>query len=326
MLVGLSLSLASCGSSFRSPGLPRPRQADPAFVADIAYTFKDRLDVRSAVSDRTIRSLGYFGDELEGGLAISPDGRSVYLTFLGRSGFRIVRFEVADGRRSFIADGYAPAISPNSRMLAYLSGPDDTTVTVRDLASGRTRSIDLASRVDNGADLFNGTKVWLAGSSTLAVIPSDALPELDSTGRRSSRPAASKGCGSQARMGCVILLNVPAAGVLRYERRVLLAGLASSSISALAGDGPNDLITATSTPHAMQIAHVSLSAGHPAITQLPSVPNVTPETFDSTGTHLIYDDNAAGAPRVLLATLGQRGLIAKRILVPTAREVTASVW
>ncbi|MFZ0042439.1 MAG: hypothetical protein WAK93_14100, partial [Solirubrobacteraceae bacterium] len=238
---------------------------------------------------------------------------------------QIVQVHVPDGARTFLTDGYAPTVSPNSQQLAYLTGKNDSKLLVRDLASGATRSIDLAPWIDDSADLFNGRMVWLVGGSTLAVVPADdAISDLSTT--PGSHPERAHGCGDRSRSGCVILIAAPRAGPLRYLKRVSVPDLDVINVAAIASDADDQLILATDNgTGTTRIGTLSLADSTASLTTLYSVPGATPEAFDSTGTHIIYS-NEHHPPELIAAVIGRRGLLDRRVLVPSAREVQADAW
>jgi hypothetical protein len=188
-----------------------------------------------------------------------------------------------------------------------------------------TRSVDLASVIDDSADLFNGQLVWLAGSSTLAILPADELPELVAGGPTVAARHQRRGCGDRSRSGCVILIRVPRTGPLRYLRRITAPDLDVTNIAAVASDEPDQLIVASdSSKNTTRIDTISLTDSSTRLAPLLSIPGASPEAFDSTGSHLIYAIDQAR--RLLIAAIGPRGLTDRRVLDPNAEQVQVGTW
>ena len=116
------------------------------------------------------------------GLALSPDGREIYFTLIpkarrrGQFNLLLERLTITTRRQTLLADGELPAVSPDSRLLAYVTGAESRSIAVRDLATAATRSIDLTGLLGTFADVFDGSLAWLANGSGLALVTSTSSP------------------------------------------------------------------------------------------------------------------------------------------------------
>jgi WD40-like Beta Propeller Repeat len=151
--------------------------------------------------------------------AISPDGHSVYVTLIPKSkrwrSLLLERIAASDGKQTFIANGEQPAISPNGQMLAYVMGDRaGPRIAVRDLASGRTRSINVARFFSERTDVLGASIAWVGDDSDIAVVPGPVLTALGATRTRSG-PSAGRGDAAVASPTCLMAFD-PLARRLLY--------------------------------------------------------------------------------------------------------------
>jgi hypothetical protein len=182
--------------------------------ADIAVTSTANLiRVLTAAAGRIVKTLRM---ATEGnGFALAPDAKSMFV--VGPS-LTISQVVIATGEAKRIGTGAYPAVSPNSRYLAYAAGSAFTTVAIRDLRTGRTRSINLMSLIGTDSSLLNqGGLTWLGdGTQILAVSEPDAVPLVAKRGRPRGEHTA---CGQQtSRRGlCTIVINLASRKLFAHQ-------------------------------------------------------------------------------------------------------------
>jgi hypothetical protein len=146
--------------------------ADPPLVAIevLSRGSHARLELISPKTGRVVKVVAQFGTG--NGFALAPDSKNMYVVGSVRSTIEIRRVSTATGKVSFVADGAYPAISPDGRYLAYVTGRGFTSLAVRDLQSGRTRAIDLRSLLGSNGNLLNqGGVSWLGDGGEVVVVP-----------------------------------------------------------------------------------------------------------------------------------------------------------
>ena len=162
------------------------------------------------------------------GVALAPDGGSVYL---GTQGMRLTALSLTTGRSAVIGTGQSPSVSPDSKHVAYVTGRALTKVAVEDVATGRTRTINLTGVIGQHSFLQSPDAVaWLGDGSQVVAVPQPAYSPLVSYhyshGERASTGSAEwvNDCGQQnSPLGvCVVVINV---GRVLSARAVFIRGL-----------------------------------------------------------------------------------------------------
>jgi hypothetical protein len=193
-----------------------PLPADPAFVAVFGESGQGMSQAIRLISPRTgrlIKVLSHLGTG--NGFALSPDSRRLFVVGPTGKGIVIRQISVATGRVSYIADGAYPAVSPNSRYLAYATGSRAMSeVAVRNLRTGVTRVISLRRLIGRDSGLLNqGAITWLGdGTEVLAVPQPDGIAV--STGASGFKLRGTR-CGLQdsPRGLCVIAIKITPGGL-----------------------------------------------------------------------------------------------------------------
>lgn len=157
-----TLVLASCGpgqnqaapAEARSPAATTAAggESDPTVRSvKIAAVLGDgRLVVLDGGGDvvQTLISDINVGDPVENYVEVAPNGNDIYVVrpaAQGRALPEIVRVSMSDGSEEVVAQGEAPAVSPDGETLAYVeidrAEPDVAVVVLRDLTSGQERRL-----------------------------------------------------------------------------------------------------------------------------------------------------------------------------------------
>jgi hypothetical protein len=187
-----------------------PQVNPPIFVGSWQDTdLSTSVRLYSARTGRVVKQLATFGESFtNNGLALSPDGGSVFVTLIGKSSLYIERISTSTRRRGFVAFGAQPAISPDGRYLAYGTGGHYQELAVRQLSSGKTTTFDLRSLIGNRANLLAGQIAWLGDGSQIALIPQF---DLTPVGASASHPQVTKSAScSQTRSDqtCLIVVDL----------------------------------------------------------------------------------------------------------------------
>jgi hypothetical protein len=144
--------------------------------------------------------------------------------------------------------GIDPAVSPDSRQVAYVTGSGGSTVAIRDLRAGLVRRIRIAGLVGDGATMFNGGRMaWLSDGTQLVVLP-QPIPR---NGPAGSQPAT--GCVPVHDKLCLIVID--ASGPRLVARRIFVPvpgsaawGYARLMVIGGAADGHRLLLAASGVP------------------------------------------------------------------------------
>ena len=214
LVLGGAAAAAGAGLGRGAPARQIP--STPAVFATVSGGLS--IELRSVPNGGVVSRLGDVGGSwTNNGFAFSPNGRYVFFTLIPKrskgSSLLLEQLSVSTHRRRFIAFGEQPAVSPDARRLAYVSGEDRTAdVVVRDLASGRRRSINLSRLLGGKTDMLNASLAWLGDGTQLAVLEACCAVAVSTT---------SKALGDGAKL---IVVSVPAHGSLSARHVAMPAG------------------------------------------------------------------------------------------------------
>jgi hypothetical protein len=190
------LELASRSGRPPHTQVTSPQAADPPVFAGIsnrpARSEREWLALYSVTNGRMVRSLGR--TFLTDGFALSPDAKSVFIS--GNSP-DIRRVSAVTGASAVVAHGAYPAVSPDSRYLAYATSGRINGIGVLDLRTGRTRTIDLAPLIGAGSIFDGGLVTWLGDGTQIVTAPVQ-MPVVQAY----RSPARSAGSGRTATDAC----------------------------------------------------------------------------------------------------------------------------
>jgi hypothetical protein len=220
-------------------------------------------------------------------------------------------------RQTFIADGEQPAVSDDGNQLAYSAARHG--LAVRDLGSGRTRTLGLVTQLGPAADLLDASVTWLADGSDIAIVPSP--PAYIVAGPRRAL-AVTGSCGLSDTHRVIVFVHVPAAPAPLAADCVHVAEIGPGDI-ALAGSPayPTSLLLAADQGRRTLIESIAQTC---ATTRVLTFTASLPVAIDRSGTHLLYLVGHS-PPALWEATIAagrltdQRRLIADSELGPAAR-------
>lgn len=268
-----------------SASLPAP---PPTFVVvtQQGRQFRSQMSVYSSTTGAIVRRLASFSDTTftGNGLAYAPDGSAVYYTLIPQRparqfSLRLMRLDVATGRRSFIAAGAQPALSNDATQLAYGASPRG--LAVRDLATGQTRTIALR-QLGRAANLLNATIGWLGDGSDLAVVPAPTAWDLV------GRPPKLRWCGTSQSRAVIVFVHVPVPPAPLTADCVHLTGRVLGAKIVLAGDpaSPTSALVATDGDGDRTLVERITHDG--ATSRVLTIPDSLPLSFDPSGSRLLY--------------------------------------
>jgi hypothetical protein len=296
---------------------------DPSsFVLVSTSGLTSTVELRSASTGQLVQDVGTFGQSFtNNGLALSPDGRYVYVTFNAHQTLLLERIDVASGSRTLIADGEQPSLSPSGRLLAYATGPDGSeTLVVRDLSSGVTRSVNLAKLLGPDTDLLNASITWLGDGSEIVIAPGGVASAVTTT-----EPASPGSCSAVASSATCLLVVGLTAGNSLTANRLVLSDLGSFNITIGGDDSlPRSVLIAISETDGTAVDRVDLSSAGVSVVRLLSLPPVLPLAFDPGGTHLLYLDGHS-PPALWVGEITQHGLKRRHLLLSDA-HVGSLAW
>jgi hypothetical protein len=240
--------------------------------------------IESASTGALDKDLGAVQGWTNNGLALSPDGQYVYVVVNRATTLAIERLSVSTGAETFVAEGEQPAVSPNSRLLAFGSGPSGSnTLVVRDLTSGKNQSVDLRRLLGGRADLLNASITWLGDGSEVVVLPGGVGNDL--MGGPTPRAVPGSCDAVSANDTCLIVVSVRSGHPLK-AKRVILSGLKYSDV--IGASGSSGLVTTAFDARHNAVYHADLAGGASSVIRLFSLPSVLPLTFGAQGTTLFY--------------------------------------
>jgi hypothetical protein len=327
LLVSAGLSSAGarpgrCADSRQAGSAP---PALPVFAAvDQGSGLRTELVLRSAASGAAVRELASFGNDFtNNGLALSPDGGEVYFTLIPPShrwsNLVIERLDVRTGKRSPVAAGWEPSLSPNGRLLAYIREHGRSeSVAVENLSTSRTRAIGVDALVGRGHVLAELQPGWL-NNATLAIPITTPAIAVSASARTAS--GTSRGASAPVRM---ILVRVDASQPLSAVR-VLVAGLRGEPQALAHGrNATSALIAASPAGTGEALDEVRFSGNSAFACQLVDLNHGLVLGFDRSGADLLYVLES-DPPALWRATIKDGKLIARQLLLKNS-DLEAVAW
>jgi hypothetical protein len=269
-----------------------PALTPPVFVtADSGAGGRYAIDLRSPRTGQVLRRLASLpgSDFTNNGLALSPDGRSVYFTLIPRGHVtpeesRNVKLdEVSAGTPTVTQIGYGdePAVSPDGRAVAYLAdlshGPE---VIVDSVSSGQRSSVGVGRLIGTQGSLLNGDTAWLADDQTVVVLPGAIFEADSSAGARATGGPSAK----------PQLITATRGGDGHLEARALpVSGLSASPLSIFTdADRSRTVLAEVLVRGAAALESIRLGNATATASRLLTIPQGLILTLDPTGTRILY--------------------------------------
>src|SRR5579884_3231924 len=235
VVAGVAVVALGTGAAFAGArwvrGAPARVHRTPQVFAAVGSGL--RVELRSVRTGAVTDSLGSLGTRwTNNGFAFSPNGRYVYFTLIPKSSpwssLLLEQLSVSTQIRQLIGFGEEPAVSPDGRLLAYAEGENASAgLVVRNLASGQSRSLNVARALGGRTDMLQASLAWFGDGSRLAVFES-CCPVAVS--RMSPHPPSSGSSGLH-----LVVVSVPPRG--RLSARAISLPPGTQMPGAIGTDG-----------------------------------------------------------------------------------------
>lgn len=313
VIAGLVLvrhSLHTVAPEAQTSGHPVP--ADPPYIAIAGgprWGSAQAIRMISPETGRVMRTLALVGARDR--FTLSPDSSSLFVSGLVRGQNEIRRISVATGESTFVADGAFPAVSPDSRYLAYTVGQGTSRFAVRDLRTGGVRVVDLTSLTGSDSWITLDTVTWLGGGTEVLVVPEPSNVLIEGSPPAVAWPVRPM-CGMQDLPGgmCVIVIDVRPHGL--SARRVLLHRLSwqiNETLSGNVSERRSFLIARMGMITVGAIDEVNLRGRGAVWRQIATLPRrAMPVALAPVGDRILYYPTGHRPPTLWVAGIGRGGL------------------
>jgi len=323
----VSLGAGEAGGAVR-PARTLGREGPPRFVAVVQGAGgRQSLGLFSAATGARVKRLGSFGMAFtDNGLAVTPTDSAVFFTLIPRHGesLKLVRLDVASGRRTVVARGQQPAVDNAGTRLAFMTGRG--RVQVRDLHSKARRELNIGRLLGFEIDPLNSMLVWLADEQSLVMLPAE--PAIPVSVARTPTSGSRHRCRPEKTRWPIVFIHVPRDGAKLTARCRTVRSTAADPAPQPAGG--TVLAASPTDPSAVWIA--SFNGPSSTIQQVgPTGPahrvatlgrGVLPEAIDRASRHILY---ISGHPPALWeATIDGSRLTHRHRLVAHSRFATAA--
>jgi hypothetical protein len=320
-LVTSGVVVARTAMHGRGPSSPPGVQqlvTDPAVVA---VTGSSQIRLLAATTGRIVKTLPVASEV--NGIALTPDAKYMFVV---EPSLTLSQVTIATGKNEVIDTGAYPAVSPDSRYLAYATGTSFTQVAVMDLRSGQTRAISLAAMVGAESSLLNqGGLTWLGNGRQIVAVsePDPVATYVLSAGHATAAKPNRTACGQQtSRRGlCAIVINV--APTRLFARPVYLPHVvAQENLDLISGDlrARASFFIAQSGLPATIVDRVRLGGQTPLVRRFVKLPLQSfAVAMAPNGDRLIYA-RPGSRPSLWVATVRASRLAHERLLIADSRR------
>jgi hypothetical protein len=294
------------GGTPRPGSVPTTSHRDPA---NFVMVDSGDLEIESAKTGQLVKNLGPIANYTNNGFALSPDGRYAYATITANRSTAIERIDLTNGQPTPFAAGEQPSVSQDGRFVAFGAGSLSADLSIRDLKTGTTRSINLRKLLGPQTDLLNASITWLGNGSQVVVNPGGVGNDL-MPGTTTTTPLSGSCSALSISQTCLIVVST-SVGHSLSARRVVLNGLRTSQF-VVAASGTTDLVLASYFASHSLVYKVVLSSDSASFSRLFSLPRALPVAFDRQGTELFY--LKGHGPALWVAEVTPHGLERSRML------------
>jgi hypothetical protein len=334
----VALALAGCGvtnhSSVRRAHFAPMGTADPPapHTPSVFAAVGTELELRSAKTGRVTKLLRRLGESwTNNGLAFAHNGRYVYFTLIpkrfgrGDPSLLLEQTSVRGRKQRLLARGEQPALSPDGALLAYVSGGGRSArISIRDLASGKTRSVNVW-RLLGKNDILNASLAWLDDGTRLVVFEECCFESLAvATVRPMGSHSSSEPSGGDTFH--LIVVSVPGKGELTARSIDPPGGMQMPESVGADSTRPDSLLTATYSGRGDEavVDRLAIGRSRATLTRLLTIARAQVLGFDPSGRRPLYIVGHR-PPNLWTATLENRYLRRRRLLIPNSR-LGALAW
>jgi hypothetical protein len=295
---------------------------DPAVVA---VSSPHQVRLLAATTGRLVKSFPV--TTTRNGLALAPDAKSMFV--VGPS-LTLSQVSVATGKSYVIDTGAYPAVSPDSHYLAYATGTSFTQVAVRDLRSGHTRAISLASLLGAQSSLLNqGGLTWLGNGRQIVAVsePDPVTAYLLRAGHQTAGQPKRTACGQQTsqRGLCAIVIDVASSKLA--ARPIYLPLPVHQDLDLISGDltaSASFFIAQSRLPETV-VDWVRLGGRAPLVRRLVELPWHSLAVAMAPGSDRLIYARLGSRPSLWVATVRGRRLTRERLLIADSRRFEFSL-
>lgn len=333
----LALGLAACGGANISP--VRRAHSAPAGEADppapqippVFAAVGRELELRSVRTGTVVKMLRRLGESwTNNGLALAPNGRHVYFTLIpkrfgrGVPSLLLEQISVSSRKQQLLARGEQPTVSPDGALLAYVSGAGrSAAVSIRDLASGATRSVNV-SRLLGRNDILNASLAWLDDGTRLVVFEECCAGSLlvATIGQAGSHESSHPAGGDTFHL---IAISVPADGKLTARQIVPPGAMHMPETVGSDSASPGSLLIGSLGHHDQAVVdRLAIGRSRATRTRVLAIAHAQVLGFDPSGRRLLYIVGHQ-PPSLWTATIENRHLSHRRLVIPNPR-LGALAW
>lgn len=204
-------------------------------------------------------------------VAHDPTGDHAVLTQKGRdlvysSDDGLTQVALSSGASSILAaSGRQPALSSDGRALAYMSGGRVSTLAVRSLATGRTRTVTgLNSTIFDPSS----TPVWLDDGRDIAIVGQGCVTRFSST-------------------TCITVVHLGPGHVTTHDFQLAIPSYTQGFAAARDTAHPESMIFATGAANLTSVYRITFAATSASFAKLGSIGDALPEALGPSGRQLL---------------------------------------
>jgi hypothetical protein len=303
---------------------PRRSTSEFVYATESRHGITTRIELRSARNGALLETLAILGSRFtNNGMSLPPDRDAVYLTLIGHHALLIDRLGIVTRKQRDIADGEEPAVSPNGRMLAFLSGRfGSESLVMRDLATRRTTTLDLRPVLGASRRIAQGPFAWTGDSSQIALLTVSAR-EPGHVGSAAVAKSYRLDPASRS-VASLIVVHVSPRGKLLARRVPLVVHIGVVDAVFQDGTARDSIILTTALARGSALYRIRLSATKTKVSdRVPLPTNTLPEAISPTGREMLYL-RTSQSPGLFKARIAPNRLGAAHLLLAHTRFVSVA--